>query len=80
MLQPAWPSFTVVLVPAQAIIARWLESFEKFPPRAKPASFHGERRDGDDHEYAVRLVPPSQRPATFTIDPAMEKPKQQIGD
>ena len=28
-----------LLVPAQAIVAKWLESFKEFPPRAKPASF-----------------------------------------
>jgi hypothetical protein len=27
------------LVPAQAYVARWLESFKDFPPRQKPASF-----------------------------------------
>jgi len=28
-----------VLVPAQAIVAKWVESFKEFPPRAKAASF-----------------------------------------
>jgi hypothetical protein len=28
-----------MFVPAQAIIAKWLESFKEFPPRAKAASF-----------------------------------------
>ena len=28
-----------LIVPAQAIAARWLESFKEFPPRQKPASF-----------------------------------------
>ncbi|HEY2358188.1 MAG TPA: sulfatase-like hydrolase/transferase, partial [Phenylobacterium sp.] len=28
-----------LLVPAQAIVAKWLESFKEFPPRAKSASF-----------------------------------------
>jgi arylsulfatase len=28
-----------VLVPAQAIVAEYLESFKEFPPRSKPASF-----------------------------------------
>jgi arylsulfatase A-like enzyme len=28
-----------LLVPAQAYVARWLASFEAFPPRQKPASF-----------------------------------------
>jgi arylsulfatase len=28
-----------ILVPAQALVARWLESFKDFPPRAKAASF-----------------------------------------
>jgi arylsulfatase len=27
------------LVPAQAFVARWLQSFKEFPPRQKPASF-----------------------------------------
>jgi len=26
-------------VPAQAIVAKWVESFKEFPPRAKAASF-----------------------------------------
>jgi arylsulfatase len=26
-------------VPAQALVHKWLESFKKFPPRAKAASF-----------------------------------------
>ena len=29
-----------MLVPAQAIVAKWLESFKEFPIRAKPASFN----------------------------------------
>jgi hypothetical protein len=28
-----------LIVPAQAIAAKWLESFKDFPPRQKPASF-----------------------------------------
>jgi arylsulfatase len=28
-----------LLVPAQAIVGNWLESFKEFPPRQKPASF-----------------------------------------
>jgi arylsulfatase len=28
-----------VLVPAQALVGRWIESFKEFPPRAKSASF-----------------------------------------
>jgi hypothetical protein len=28
-----------VLVPAQAYVAKWLSSFQEFPPRQKPASF-----------------------------------------
>jgi len=28
-----------VLVPAQALVAQWLETFKEFPPRTKPASF-----------------------------------------
>jgi arylsulfatase len=29
-----------IMVPAQAIVARWIETFREFPPRAKPASFN----------------------------------------
>ena len=29
-----------MLVPAQAIVAQWLESFKEFPIRRKPASFN----------------------------------------
>jgi len=28
-----------LFVPAQAVVAQWLESFKEFPPRAKAASF-----------------------------------------
>jgi arylsulfatase len=28
-----------MFVPAQAFVAKWLESFKDFPPRAKAASF-----------------------------------------
>jgi hypothetical protein len=30
---------TFLLVPAQAIVSRYIESFKEFPPRAKAASF-----------------------------------------
>ncbi len=29
-----------VLVPAQVVVGKWLESFKEFPPRQKPASFN----------------------------------------
>ena len=29
-----------VIVPAQAVVAKWLESFKEFPIRQKPASFN----------------------------------------
>jgi arylsulfatase len=29
-----------MLVPAQAIVAKWLESFKEFPIRQRPASFN----------------------------------------
>jgi arylsulfatase len=32
-----------LLVPAQAYVARWLQSFREFPPRQKPASFSLDR-------------------------------------
>jgi len=28
------------VVPAQAVVAQWLETFKQFPPRQKPASFN----------------------------------------
>jgi hypothetical protein len=28
-----------MMVPAQAIASKWLESFKEYPPRQKPASF-----------------------------------------
>jgi arylsulfatase len=28
-----------LLVPAQAFVGQWLQSFKEFPPRQKPASF-----------------------------------------
>jgi arylsulfatase len=31
------------IVPAQAVVVQWLESFKKFPPRQKPASFNLDR-------------------------------------
>lgn len=32
-----------LLVPAQAFVANWLQSFKQFPPRQKPASFNLDR-------------------------------------
>ena len=29
-----------LIVPAQAIVNNWLQSFKEFPPRQKPASFN----------------------------------------
>jgi hypothetical protein len=29
-----------ILVPSQALVAKWLESFKEFPIRQKPASFN----------------------------------------
>ena len=29
-----------IMVPAQVIVSRWIETFREFPPRAKPASFN----------------------------------------
>jgi arylsulfatase len=29
-----------LVVPAQAVVAKWLDSFKEFPPRQKPASFN----------------------------------------
>jgi arylsulfatase len=43
-----------LLVPAQAIVAEYLKTFEQFPPR--------------------------QRPASFSIDEALEKARQQQAD
>lgn len=35
-----WSTHRVFIqVPAQALVARYLESFREFPPRGKPASF-----------------------------------------
>ena len=28
------------IVPAQAVVARWLATFKDFPPRQKPSSFN----------------------------------------
>lgn len=37
---PDWQVRRVFLqVPIQAVVAKWLESFKEFPPRAKAASF-----------------------------------------
>jgi arylsulfatase len=37
---PAWRAErTYLLVPAQAFVVNWLQSFKEFPPRQKPASF-----------------------------------------
>jgi arylsulfatase len=36
----AWSAHRMFLfVPAQGLVAKWLGSFEEFPPRAKAASF-----------------------------------------
>jgi len=32
-----------LLVPAQAFVGQWLQSFAQFPPRQKPASFNLEQ-------------------------------------
>jgi arylsulfatase len=34
-----WADRAFLLVPAQAFVANWLQSFKEFPPRMKPASF-----------------------------------------
>ncbi len=34
-----WMDRVFLLVPAQAFVAQWLESFKEFPPRQRPASF-----------------------------------------
>jgi len=34
-----WIDHVFLLVPAQALVAQWLESFREFPPRQRPASF-----------------------------------------
>jgi arylsulfatase len=40
MLYAKWAVDRVfILVPAQGIVAKWIESFKEFPPRAKAASF-----------------------------------------
>jgi hypothetical protein len=35
-----------ILVPAQAEVARWLESFKDFPPRAKTSQLYRQQCDG----------------------------------
>jgi hypothetical protein len=37
-----------VTKPAQAIIAKWLESCKEVPPRAKTGELHLQRLDGED--------------------------------
>jgi arylsulfatase len=40
-LYPDWKAHRAfMLVPAQAIVAQWLESFKEFPIRQRPASFN----------------------------------------
>ncbi len=29
-----------IIVPAQAIVIEWIQSFKEFPPRQKPASYN----------------------------------------
>jgi arylsulfatase len=29
-----------LIVPTQAVVGKWLESFKEFPPKQKPASFN----------------------------------------
>ena len=46
-----WFAHQVFLfVPAQAIVAKYIESFKDFPPRAKAASFTVARCDGEAHD------------------------------
>jgi len=38
---PKWMAERAFLiVPAQALVGQWLQSFKEFPPRQKPASFN----------------------------------------
>ena len=34
------PDRSFLIVPSQAVVAKWLESFKEFPIRQKPASFN----------------------------------------
>jgi hypothetical protein len=38
-----WADRMFLMVPAQAIVSKWLSSFQEFPPRQKPASFSLDR-------------------------------------
>jgi hypothetical protein len=43
-----------ILVPSQAIVAKWLESFQEFPIRQKPASFNLDAVMDKLSEHAAR--------------------------
>jgi hypothetical protein len=43
-----------VTKPAQAIIAKWLESCKEVPPRAKTGELHLQRLDGEDRHPGAR--------------------------
>ena len=45
-----------VLVPAQAIVAEFLKSFEEFPPRQKPSSFSIDEALEQAREHAKQLA------------------------
>jgi arylsulfatase A-like enzyme len=55
-----------VLVPAQAIVAQYLETFEEFPPRQKPASFNIDQAIEKAREKEEAMAAAAVRPARKT--------------
>jgi len=56
-----------VMVPAQAIAMKWLESFKEYPPRQKPASFSLDR-------VIEKMMPTSQESEAPSREQEMQRP------
>ena len=73
-----------LLVPAQAIVAEFLKTFEEFPPRAKPASFSIDqalekaRQAGDKLAAAAGGASAVQATATKTNGAGLKKKEKEV--
>jgi arylsulfatase len=73
-----------LLVPAQAIVAEFLKTFEEFPPRAKPASFSIDqalekaRQAGDKLAAAAGGASTVQATTTKTNGAGLKKKEKEV--
>jgi len=65
------------LVPAQAFVRSWLESFKEFPPRQKPGSFN--LGDADRQQRRLRRPAPGARSATSPTRRRQPPDRRRIG-